>query len=102
MKNDIQMIVQYHIKDAFVHQYQQAINDIIKKLPTFDAQEFQYSYSESDPSKIIETYMVPTESHYYALKKLRKNKSHSVFGSLDELIHGGLQQMECCALKKHL
>lgn len=91
------MIIQYEIKEHSYKQYKEAIGHIISKLPTFEADEIHLNESQN---KVVETFLLPTESHYYALKKLRKSKSHSLFGCLDPFIKGGLQQIGCYGLKR--
>jgi hypothetical protein len=96
MNNQIQMVIHYEVNENSYPQYKEAIHRIVSNLHTFEAHEFQLSESQN---KVIETFVLPTESHYYALKKLRKSKSHSLFGCLDPFIKGGLQQIGCYGLK---
>lgn len=96
------MIVQYEIKMSFLEQYQEAMEEIIKMLPSFEAEKFQVSCSSKAPNQFIETITLPTVAHYHALKKLRKSENHNVFGSLDQMILGGLNQMECWAFQTKL
>jgi hypothetical protein len=84
------MVLHYEVNENFYQQYKEAIPHIISNLHAFEAHEIQLNESKN---KVIETFLLPTESHYYALKKLRKSKSHSLFGSLDPFIKGGLQQI---------
>ncbi|PWW25430.1 hypothetical protein DFO73_11328 [Cytobacillus oceanisediminis] len=102
MKQNVQMIVQYEVKNTSFSQYQEVISKVIDMLPSYDAAEINISHYAADSYKIIESFIVPTESHYFALKKLRKSKKHNVFGSLDPFISGGLAKMDCWALKKEL
>ncbi len=102
MKPKVQMIVQYEVKDSLFSQYQAVMSKVIEMLPSYDAAEINVSHYDADSYKIIESFLVPTESHYFALKKLRKSKKHNVFGSLDPFLSGGLAQMDCWALKKQL
>ncbi|WP_026581727.1 hypothetical protein [Bacillus sp. J33] len=102
MKPKVQMIVQYEVKDSLFSQYQAVMSKVIEMLPSYDAAEIDVSHYDADSYKIIESFLVPTESHYFALKKLRKSKKHNVFGSLDPFLSGGLAQMDCWALKKQL
>jgi hypothetical protein len=97
MNSKIKMIVHYEINEKMHRQYQEAINYILSQLSTFEAKQIQISKSKN---KVIETFLLPTESHYYAIKKLRKSKSHSIFGSLDPVIKGGLEQMSFYGLKQ--
>lgn len=96
MKTQIQMVIHYEVNETFYPQYKEAIHHIISNLHAFEAYQIQLNESQN---KVIETFLLPTESHYYALKKLRKSKSHSLFGCLDPFIKGGLQHIGCYGLK---
>lgn len=102
LKNQIQMIVHYEVKDSFFPQYKEAMDRIIALLPSFGAADIKWQQIESKPFRVVESFLFPTEAHYFALKKLRKSKNHTVFGSLAPFISGGLQKVEYCALKKKL
>ncbi|GLB59858.1 hypothetical protein [Cytobacillus sp. NCCP-133] len=102
MKQNVQMIVQYEVKGCSLSQYQAVMDKIIEMLPSYDAADIKVSQYAAGSYKIIESFNVPTESHYFALKKLRKSAKHNVFGSLDPIISGGLAKMDCWALKKQL
>ncbi|MBT2688831.1 hypothetical protein J7I93_11615 [Bacillus sp. ISL-47] len=102
MIQSVQMIVQYEVKNSSFSQYQEVMSNVIDMLPAYDAAEINISHYDEDSYMIIESFIVPTESHYFALKKLRKSKKHNVFGSLDPFISGGLAKMDCWALKKQL
>ncbi|MDZ5474558.1 hypothetical protein SM124_23050 [Bacillus sp. 31A1R] len=99
MKQNVQMILRYEIKTPFLEQYQEVMKEITKMLPTFEANGFQLNQSNHNPNQVIEKINLPTVAHYYALKKLRKSNKHNVFGILDQMISGGLSEMECWALK---
>ncbi|MHC0039097.1 hypothetical protein [Pseudoneobacillus sp. C159] len=96
MNSQIKMVIHYEVNENFRHQYKNAISHILSQLPTFEANQIKLSESQN---QIIETFLLPTESHYFALKKLRKSKNHSLFGLLDLYIKGGLEQMECYGIK---
>lgn len=95
----IQMIIQYEIKQSLLGQYQEALNKISAMLPDFEAKRFSCSQSDQQ-NMFTETFFVPTEAHYYALKKLRLSRSHSVFGILDDFVPGGLKELGFIAIKQ--
>jgi hypothetical protein len=97
MNTQIQMVIHYEINEKLYPQYKEAIHHIVSNLPSFEADQIELKESQN---KVIETFLLPTESHYYALKKLRKSKSHSIFGCLDPFIKGGLQQIDCYGFKR--
>ena len=95
----IQMIIQYEVKQSLLGQYQEAIDKISDTLPQFEADMFSYSQSEQR-NMFIESFFVPTEAHYHAMKKLRLSRSHSVFGRLEDFVPGGLEQIGFMAIKQ--
>lgn len=95
----IQMIIQYEVKQSLLGQYREAIDKISDMLPEFEADMFSYSQSEQR-NMFIESFYVPTEAHYHAMKKLRLSRSHSVFGRLEDFVPGGLEQIGFMAIKQ--
>ncbi|MEH7884773.1 hypothetical protein V7654_10700 [Bacillus sp. JJ1609] len=95
----IQMIIQYEVKQSLLGQYLEAIDKISDMLPEFGANMFSYSQSEQR-NMFIESFYVPTEAHYHAMKKLRLTRSHSVFGRLEDFVPGGLERIGFMAIKQ--
>ena len=95
----IQMIIQYEVKQSLLGQYREAIEKISTMLPEFEADMFSYSQSEQR-NLFIESFYVPTEAHYHAMKKLRLSRSHSVFGRLEDFVPGGLERLGFMAIKQ--
>ena len=95
----IQMIVQYEVKQNLLSQYRETIEKISTMLPDFEANMF--SCSQSDERNIfIESFFVPTEAHYHALKKMRQSRTHAVFGILEDFVPGGLERIGFMAIKQ--
>jgi hypothetical protein len=99
MKKSLQIYLEYEIKQSLHHQYRQIMWNIIQSLPRYDAVNIRWERSEGNPDRYIETFTVPTEAHFYALKRMRMSTGH-LFGLLDECICGGLKEMKCIGLKK--
>lgn len=95
----IQMIIQYEVKQSLLDQYREAIEKISAMLPEFEADMFSCSQSEQR-NIFIESFFVPTEAHYHAMKKLRLSRSHSVFGRLEDFVPGGLERIGFMAIKQ--
>lgn len=95
----IQMIIQYEVKQNLLGQYHEAIEKISSMLPDFEADMFSYSQFDQQ-NFFVESFYVPTEAHYHALKKMRQSRSHSVFGSLEYIVPGGLEQIGFMAIKQ--
>jgi hypothetical protein len=95
----IQMIVQYEVKQNLLSQYQDSIEKISTMLADFEADTFSCIQSE-ERNFFVESFFVPTEAHYHALKKMRQSRNHSVFGILEEYVPGGLERMGFMAIKQ--
>ncbi|WP_175987963.1 hypothetical protein [Bacillus sp. Marseille-Q1617] len=100
MKKSLQIYLEYEIKHSLHHQYRQIMENILHTLPEYDAMNICWEKSEADSNRYIETFDVPTEAHYFALKRLRTSRRHLLFGLLDDCICGGLKEMTCFGLKK--
>jgi hypothetical protein len=95
----IQMIIQYEVKQNLLDQYHEALDGISAMLSDFEADTFSCSQSEQR-NMFIESFYVPTEAHYHALKKLRLSRNHSVFGRLEEFVPGGMECVGFMAIKQ--
>ncbi|MGR3763295.1 hypothetical protein [Rossellomorea sp. NS-SX7] len=100
MKKSLHIYLEYEIKQSVHHKYRQIMKNIIHSLPQYDAMNIRWEKSDADSNRYIETFVVPTEAHYYALKRLRTSRRHLLFGLLDDCICGGLKEMKCIGLKK--
>ena len=99
MNHSLQMYIQYEIKESSIEHYQQLMKNILQSLESYDAIDIQWLPSPDSSTAFIEVITLPTESHYHALKKLRKSRQHLLFGMLDDCISGGLNKMNCFGLK---
>lgn len=99
MKNTLHIHLEYEIKQNSKPRYKQIMTDIAESLPQYDAFNFHWENAEDDSNRYIETFVVPTESHFHALKRLRMSRRHLLFGLLDECICGGLQEINLICLK---
>jgi hypothetical protein len=95
----IQMIIQYEVKQNLLGQYKEAIESISAMLADFEADMFSCSQDEQR-NMFIESFFVPTEAHYHALKKIRLSRNHSVFGCLEDFVPGGLERIGFMAIKQ--
>ncbi|MCA1066215.1 hypothetical protein QTG56_21280 [Rossellomorea sp. AcN35-11] len=102
MKNTLHIYLEYEIKHHLQPQYKQIMTNIVKTLPQYDAFNIQWERSETDPNRYIERFIVPTESHFHVLKRLRTSQHHLLFGLLDECICGGLKDINLVCLKTQL
>jgi hypothetical protein len=102
MKNTVHIYMEYEIKQNFKPQYKQIMTNIRETLPHYDAFNINWEKAEDDSNRYIESFLVPTESHFHVLKRLRMSRRHLLFGLLDECICGGLQDINLVCLKTEL
>jgi hypothetical protein len=99
MEKRFTFIIEYNVNENCNEKYEQTMNDITAYLYQYDVEQLQWFTDKVDSTRRIELFTVPSESHYYAIKKMRKAKNHHIFGLLDEIIDGGLNAIRCWALK---
>ncbi|WP_201716097.1 hypothetical protein [Rossellomorea arthrocnemi] len=102
MKNNVHIYMEYEIKQNFKPQYKQIMTNIRETLPHYGAFNINWEKAEDDSNRYIESFLVPTESHFHVLKRLRMSRRHLLFGLLDECICGGLQDINLVCLKTEL
>ncbi|RLQ92375.1 hypothetical protein [Falsibacillus albus] len=95
MGKSIQMCIRYEVKAYLLPQYHETIKEVAANLSHFDAGHILLHRSNHDPCSVLEMFQVPSEAHFFALKKLRTSREHAIFGSLDSMIDGGVEKMEC-------
>lgn len=97
MSKDLQIFIEYNVKSSFHNEYEKLMENVITLLSEFGAENIEW-YSDSK-MRYIEIFRVPTEAHFYALKRLRASKHHNVFRNFDELVEGGRDTINYWALK---
>lgn len=99
MAREIQIFIEYKVRTEKTEQYEKVMNHILSLLPEFGANQIQWFLSTNHSNHYIEMFRVPTEAHYFALKKLRTMKNHQTFGLLDHFVDGGVNSIQYWALK---
>ncbi|MCA1060746.1 hypothetical protein LCL96_17550 [Rossellomorea aquimaris] len=99
MKNTLHIYMEYEIKQNLQSRYKQIMTSIAETLPQYDAFNVHWEKAGDESNRYIETFVVPTESHFHVLKRLRMSRHHLLFGLLDECICGGLQEINLLCLK---
>ncbi len=100
MSNSFQVFIEYEVKKTFNHQYEQLMKNVISLLSEFGAERIEWYSSIHQTNKYIEVFQVPTEAHFYALKKIRTSKSHEIFTHFENFVEGGGASIQYWALKK--
>ncbi|WP_163100642.1 hypothetical protein [Peribacillus alkalitolerans] len=95
MNKQIRIYVEYKIEESAIPQYHMLIDQIVNTLERFDAKSIECCKTED---RYMEIFTVPTESHFHAIKKIHKNKNHSIFGKLHQIVNGGADRISYRAL----
>lgn len=101
MNKMLQMHIEYEIKPECHEQYINIMPQVLSKLPYYDANRINWS-SIKDGNHFIESFVIPTESHFHSIKQLRQSNTHYIFGLLDECINGGVKAIKCFGLKTQI
>ncbi|MEI5908546.1 hypothetical protein WAK64_15980 [Bacillus spongiae] len=97
MSNTYQMVIQYEVKDSERNIYEHEIKYILNNLSQYGADNIQWQML--DDNIYMETFTIPSEAYYNAIKKLRTAPRHLLFGKLDPCINGGVKKIQCYGLK---
>ncbi|MDX8367266.1 hypothetical protein [Cytobacillus sp. IB215665] len=95
MEVSLKMFVEYPINDLHIYQYEQVMEDVLFFLTEFEAAKIEWYRTSSG---YIESFYLPTRSHYFALRKVRKQKNHSIFGQFEKFVDGGLKNIHSWAI----
>jgi len=97
MEQKLVMMLQYEVCEKFLVPYHETISHIFSSLSYYDVMEYELFHY--DGQTFVEKLVIPTESHFLSLKKLRTSKDHNIFGKLDPFIKGGVENMQVFAIK---
>jgi hypothetical protein len=97
MSNSVRIFIEYKVKPSLIQQYEMQMEKVLEQLPTFGAN--QINWFKEDRQKYIETFSLPTISHFIAFRKLRGEKKNSIFGELDQFLEGGIENIQIHAVK---
>ncbi|GAE26384.1 hypothetical protein JCM9140_2440 [Halalkalibacter wakoensis JCM 9140] len=101
MTKPLQIFMEYKVNKNQVHEYEQAMKEIIEVLPEYEATNIQWFVGEEDqPYLYVEMFEVPTISHYEVIKNMRRSAEHSTFGKIVPFIDGGAEKIHCWAFKR--
>jgi hypothetical protein len=93
----VNVFLQYQIKQEFDDIYQEAMQPVATLLRELEAKHIDWYLLSPSTRTYHESFYVPTESHFYAIKKLRNAKYHNVF---DQIVKGGVNGIQWIALKR--
>lgn len=99
MNKQLQIFLEYKIDKKKRVSYEQDMKQVLNVMSELEANNIQWFVHATQSDQYVEMFRVPTESHYYALKKIRSSLDHQVFGVLDDYIDGGLNNINYWALR---
>jgi hypothetical protein len=93
----IRIFIEYNIKSSYTKEYEDEMKKVLGGLPAFGANHINWYCNEKQT--YIESFSLPTISHFVALRKIRSKREHSIFGVLDQFIEGGMDNIQIHAVK---
>ncbi|MDG5786240.1 hypothetical protein QA612_01970 [Evansella sp. AB-P1] len=97
MNQGLQIFLEYKIKPEFVNEYEKHMNEILVELEQYSATEVDWYEAADQKHLYVEMFKLPTMAHYHAIKEMRQNSNHAVFGRLDQYVDGGIKKVHCWA-----
>jgi hypothetical protein len=97
LSKPIKIFIEYNIKPSHTKEYENEMENVLGGLPSFGAKQINWYCNEKQT--YIESFSLPTISHFVALRKLRNKRGHSIFGILDQFIEGGIENIQIHAVK---
>jgi hypothetical protein len=84
----LHIFIQYPIKETVTQQYEDTMQHVLRVMSGIGANRFQWSkaYDEKGATFCTESFLLPTESHYFAMKELRCSPKNPVFHELSQYI----------------
>ncbi|WP_335872486.1 hypothetical protein [Bacillus sp. 2205SS5-2] len=98
MNNTYQMVIQYEIIAEEKNVYEHEIKYILTSLSDYGAVNVQWQVLGENI--YMESFNIPTEAYFHAIKKVRTTPCHLLFGKLDRCINGGVKKIQCYGLRK--
>ncbi|KAA0544943.1 hypothetical protein FZW96_19155 [Bacillus sp. BGMRC 2118] len=97
MSKRVRIFIEYKVKESFIQQYEEHMKKVLDSLPTYGAGEIEWFRKEKQ--SYMETFSLPTISHYVAFRKMREGKLHQVYGCIDQFMEGGIENIQMHAVK---
>lgn len=82
-------------------QYEETMQQVFKVMSDMGANEFKWSRAgeEKGSAYYRESFLLPTESHYFAMKALRCSESNHIFHELSQFIDNEAGSIQYVGLK---
>ncbi|KMJ57660.1 hypothetical protein AB685_15185 [Bacillus sp. LL01] len=88
MTKQLHIFIQYPIKETVTLQYEETMQRVLRVMRDMGANEFKWAREgdEKGAAYYRESFLLPTESHYFAMKALRCSEENHVFHELSQYI----------------
>ncbi|MBM6616461.1 hypothetical protein [Bacillus suaedaesalsae] len=93
----IKIFIEYKVKESFIQQYEEQMEKVLDSLPSFGARQIEWF--QNGKQHYIETFSLPTISHFVAFRKMRGEKLNQIYGCLDQFMEGGIDNIQMHAVK---
>ncbi|MBM7619595.1 NifB/MoaA-like Fe-S oxidoreductase [Bacillus tianshenii] len=98
----LQIFIEYPIKDTVIQKYEDTMKNVIGIMKDLGAEEIRWtkiSQQDRGHTYYTETFLLPTESHYFAMKELRAKARDGVFHDLSQCMDPGSGAIHYIGLK---
>ncbi|WP_223703451.1 hypothetical protein [Sutcliffiella deserti] len=84
----LRIFIEYPIKNAVIQKYEDTMSSVHDMMKRMGAENIQWTKSSNQHGITFyrESFILPTESHYFAMKELRCTPRNIVFHELSQLI----------------
>lgn len=100
MSESVQIFMEYKVKKENISEYELLMKTILTTLRDYEATEIEWFVASDQPHLYVELFKMPTTSHYHALRKLRRDADHHLFGKLIPFVEGGVEKIHCWAFQR--
>lgn len=97
LSKPVRIFIEYKVKESLIQQYEEHMEKVLDSLPSFGAHQIEWFNNGNQ--NYIETFALPTISHFVAFRKLRGEKLNRIFGCLDQFMEGGIENTQMHAVK---
>ncbi|WP_078381755.1 hypothetical protein [Sutcliffiella halmapala] len=97
----LHIFIEYPIKDNVIQKYEQTMKHVLNIMKEIGAKEIKWTKTsyKKGITYYTESFFLPSESHYFALKKLRSSSRHQVFQELSECMDLKVGKIQYIGLK---
>ncbi|WP_404448747.1 hypothetical protein LG307_05135 [Sutcliffiella horikoshii] len=97
----LHIFIQYPIKETVTLQYEETMQRVLQAMNQMGANDYSWTKASSEKGAAYyrESFLLPTESHYFAMKALRGSQQSHIFHELSQYIDTEAGAVEYIGLK---